>query len=74
MIFSYKVCISILLEPVHVDIKTTQTKDKTVGKYLNDKNSIHFFLFSIGRWVNGFFPIFPQDFFCSIVLYTVIYK
>ena len=37
MILSYKLCINILLEPVKVDIKRTQTRKKTVRKYSNDK-------------------------------------
>ena len=38
MIVSYKLCINILLEPVKVDIKRTQTKSKTVRKYSNNTN------------------------------------
>ena len=38
MILSYKLCIIILLEPVKVDIKRTQAKNKTVRKY----NKVHF--------------------------------
>ena len=63
MIHSYKLCIIILLEPVKLDIKRTQTKNKTFRKYLNDKIQLTFFSLPYGRWVN---------FFWSIVLCTII--
>ena len=50
VILSYKLCINILLEPVKIDIKRTQTKNKTVRKNLNDKIQ---FCLPCGRWVNG---------------------
>ena len=43
MIFSFKICINILLEPVQVDKKRKQTKEKTVRKYSNDKIQFTFF-------------------------------
>ena len=59
MIISYKLWISILLEPVKVDIARTQTVNKIVRKYPNDKNQFTFFYLSYGRWVDGFCPISP---------------
>ena len=38
----------------------TQTKNKTVRKYSNDKVQFTFFYLPYGRWVNGFFPISLQ--------------
>ena len=60
MILSYKLCIDILLEPVKVDIKRTQTKNKTVRNDSNDKIQFTFFCL--------------PDFFCSTVLYTDTYE
>ena len=47
MILSYKPCINILFEPVKIDTKGTQTKNKTVRKYSNDKIQFTFFLFAM---------------------------
>ena len=55
MIHSYKLCIIILLEPVKLDIKRTQTKNKTFRKYLNDKIQLTFFCLPYGRWVSRSF-------------------
>ena len=46
-------CINIDLEPVKVDIKRTQTKNKTVQKHSNDKIQFTFFCLPNGRWMNG---------------------
>ena len=53
-------CINIDLEPVKVDIKRAQTKNKTVQKHSNDKIQFTFFCLPNGRWMNGFFSISPK--------------
>ena len=60
MIISYKLSINILLEPVKVVMKRTQTKNETVWKYSNNKIQSTCFYLPYGCWVNGFFPIFLQ--------------
>ena len=49
MILSYKLCINILLEPLKIDIKRTQTKNETVQKYSNDNIQFTFFCLPYGR-------------------------
>ena len=46
--------------PVKVDIRRTQTVNKTVRKYPNDKIQFTLFCLLHGRWVYGFFPISPE--------------
>ena len=75
MILSYKLCINMLIEPVNVDIKRTQTTNKTVRKYSNDKIFFTFFRFAtwpLGEWLFSQFP--PQETLCSVVSYTIIYE
>ena len=60
MILSYKLCINILLEPLKIDIKRTQTKNETVQKYSNDNIQFTFFCLPCGRQVNSFFSISAQ--------------
>ena len=73
MILSYKLCINMIIEPVNVDIKRTQTTNKIVRKYSNDKIFFTFFRFATspsGEWLFSQFP--PQDILCSIASYTII--
>ena len=55
-----------LLDSVNVDTKRTQTKNKTVGKYSNDKIQFTFFCLPYRRRVNFLRGVFLQYNFIQI--------